>query len=190
MGYQSVADGGPIRPEPPGSDAEREGHEAEHRDAVLDSPEGREPEQRPHQQRHRNDEDAERVPGRELERQRGAANLRRQHQQIDKDLRQQRPDLEPESESLADGRDDRMMADSREPAGHLDEKRDAAGAERDPPKQAVTERRPGLNRRADRTHLEIAANARENAQADLGEILHPDAVNVRVPAARSRAAAA
>src|SRR5581483_10071044 len=118
--------------------------------------------------------------------------LRREDEEVDDELGQQRPDLERETKTLAHRADDRVMADGGKAAGHLAEKGDAHRAERDGPQQAEPERRTGLQRRAHRSDFDVSADARQDAERDRRQPLHrtarPAAGTLEVPEAPSHAA--
>ncbi len=64
------------------------------------------------------------------------------------------------------------MADRREAPAHLREQHDARGAEHDHPQQLKSEERARERRRRDRADVEKAADAGDDAEADLDEVLH------------------
>ena len=77
-------------------------HEAEHRDPLLDDAECAFPQQQPGEGRDRQRPPLEADAGRELEGDRGAADLGREHEEIDEKRREKRPQEEVEAEALAD----------------------------------------------------------------------------------------
>src|SRR5437870_10948219 len=98
--------------------------QSEDRGAVLDRVERRSPQKEPDENRNRKRPHLDRKAGDEMQRETDAADLRRQHEQMDS--REDEKGYKPErkAEVLADGAGESFLRDGRETARHLDEKDD------------------------------------------------------------------
>src|SRR6185503_7802462 len=76
------------------------------------------------------------------------------------------------AETLADRVGDRAVADGGEPARLLGEEDDAQRAQHDGPRELEAVQRPGLRCGRDRPDVEEAADAGDDAEPDLQELLH------------------
>ena len=123
-------------------DDEAERDQAEQRHALLDEAECALPQQQPDDERDRNRPPLKADPGRKFERERDAADLGREHQEVDEQRRDERQQEEVEAEPLAHGIGDRVPAHRREAARHLDQEDDADRAEHDRPEELKPEGGP------------------------------------------------
>jgi hypothetical protein len=115
----------PIRSELDRCHDEDQGDEAEQRHAFLDQAESALPKQEPDNDTDRNGPPLMTDPGCELAGERDAADLGREHHQVEQNGDGQRQQEEVEAEPLAHGVGDRVVAHSRKAAAHLHQHDDA-----------------------------------------------------------------
>ena len=168
-----MRDRAPVRVELERSDDEDEQREAAVAEDPLDPLERHQPEDEPERE---DGEDEQRPVGEareKLERDRDAADLRRERQQVDELAGDERDQTDPEAEPLADRVEDRGLGHRGDAPAHLGVGDDPAHPEHDRPEELVAEGRAGGDVEDDVADVDEAADRGQDAERDAEDVLHP-----------------
>src|SRR5204862_7640606 len=119
-----------------------------------------------------------------------AAHFGGEHEEIDEHLADEEEREIPEPAALAHRVNERMMADAGEPSRHLGQEHDADGADEQHPQHLHAEGGAGERRRGNGADVEKAADARDNTEGEVGNVLHCGLATGGVFSAGTAAAAA